>query len=121
MSATIYAVGSQGRITSLKPADTAEAVLYEAGAHDLPVAVQLIISNNSGGAVNATVRWSDGVTDYDIYATKSIAANDTLVQDFYLPLGRNGSVKVTSSSGGALTFSLVTITTGGANIGRGAR
>src|SRR3990172_5032816 len=80
---------------------------------DRPVIVGLVIANNTGGAVAATVRWGNGTTDYDILAAKSIAANDVYIPDLPpVPLRNGYTVKVTSGSGNALTFTLVVVSEG---------
>ena len=112
MSASSVNIGGQRRVIGLKPANTSEATMLTAG-DDRPVIVGLVIANNTGGAVAATVRWGNGTTDYDILAAKSIAANDVYIPDLPpVPLRNGYTVKVTSGSGNALTFTLVVVSEG---------
>ena len=112
MSAASVVIGGPRRIIGLKPANTSEATMLTAG-EDRPVVVGLIVANNTGGAVAATVRWGNGTTDYDIIAAKSIAANDSYFPDIPpIPLRSGYTFKVTSGSGNALTFTIVVISEG---------
>lgn len=77
-----------------------------AGATVLAVA----ISNNTGAAASATVRWRDdsAATDWDIIVAKSIAANDSLfIPEIIMPLRESDAIKVTSGTANALTFTLL--------------
>lgn len=81
----------------------------------IPTIVGIIIANNTGGAIAATMRWGNGSTDYDVLAAKSVAANDSYINnDVYLPLREGHTIKVTSATGNALTFTLVIVETGSA-------
>ena len=65
MTAASHTVDGTRRIISSTPANTSEATLYTA-AKENPVVVQLIITNLTASAANATVKWGDGSTDYDL-------------------------------------------------------
>ena len=82
--------------------------MFTAGERGAAV-VGIIISNNTGGAIAATVRWGDGSTDYDIYAALSVAANASEISEAYVELPESGTVKVTSATGNALTFTLTVV------------
>lgn len=112
MSDAAVPVGGQRTPKGLKPSDTNEATMYTAGK-EFPVIVGMAVANNTGSAANATIRWGDGSTDYDIIATKSVAAHDTLfLPDIFLPLREGYTIKVTSGTGNALTFTLIIVSTG---------
>tara|TARA_R110000822_G_scaffold50138_7_gene131223 strand:- start:5504 stop:5926 length:423 start_codon:yes stop_codon:yes gene_type:complete len=96
------------RPIGLAPTDTAEATLLTAGPEN-PVLVGLMISNITGSAAAATVKWGDGTTDYSIVTAKSIAANDTFFQDLFVPLVDGGAIKVTSGAGDALVFTAIVV------------
>lgn len=120
MTAAHVVIGGQRRIIGLKPSDTAQHTMLTAGA-DMPVVVGLIVANNTASGIAATVRWGDGTTDYDIIAAKSVAANDVYMPDMPpIPLRSGYTIKVTSGTGSALTFSLILAATGSATHGSDA-
>lgn len=120
MTAAAINIGGQRRAIGLKPANTNEATMLTAGK-DMPVLIGLIVANNTGSAANATVRWGNGTTDYDIVAAKSIAANDSYLPDLPpIPLREGYTIKVTSGTGNALTFTLVIASTGSTLYGPGS-
>lgn len=102
-------VPGKRRLVSLKPADTNEATIFTAGPYGATV-LAVVISNNTGTAANATVRWRDdsASTDWDIIATKSVGVNDTLyINEAVFPLRESDLIKVTSGTGNALTFTVL--------------
>lgn len=108
--------GGQRRPIGLRPANTAEATMFTAGK-ERPSVVGIIVANETGGAVAATLKWGDGSTDYRVLAAKSIGANDVYVLDgIFIPLKEGYTIKVTSGSGNALTFTLI-IAEGGSSFG----
>ena len=116
MSGFVNLGGGNRRLVGLRPANASEATMYTA-RKERPAVVGIIIANETAGAVAATVKWGDGATDYRILAAKSIAANDLYVLDtIFLPLKEGHTIKVTSGSGNALTFTLV-IAEGGSSFG----
>lgn len=122
MSALV-SVGGQRSIYGLTPADTNEATMLTAGK-DSPVVVGIRIVNLTGSAANATVKWGNGATDFAICDTKSVAARDYLdvLSDDglpFLPLREGYTIKVTSGTGGALAFTLITVSTGSTLYGPG--
>lgn len=118
MTASVTIGGQRTPIAS-KPTDTNEATIYTAGK-EVPVVVALIICNGTGSAAAATVKWGDGSTDYAIIAGKSIPANDSVIYDMLLPLREGYTLKVTSGTGNALTFTFVIVSTGSTTYGQGA-
>lgn len=111
MSAATVVISGQRRLIGLKPADTNEATMLTA-AKEFSVIVGVIVANNTGSAAVATVKWGDGSTDYDVISGKSVAANDSIYPDVFLPLREGYTIKVTSGTGNALTFTLVIVATG---------
>lgn len=108
MSAAQIALSGLPRSEALKPADTNEATLLATGDNGA-VLLQLVIANNTGSAADATVKWSDGTTDWDIVSGKAIAANDSEIIDAVIRLPSDGALKVTSGTGGALTFTATVV------------
>ena len=94
-------------------------IIAGSGILSLTVGATYIICNSTASAAVATVKWGDGSTDYDVIAGKSIAANSSEVYDLMLPLRENHTVKVTSGTGNALTFSFVIVSTGSTLYGPG--
>lgn len=111
-------VPGNNRLIGLTPANTSEATMFTAAA-ERPVVVGLIIANAHSSAVAATMKWTDGSTDYPILSAKSIAANDSFFQDVFLPLFDGYEVKVTSGSANMLTFTLVVVERVGSLQGQG--
>ncbi|MDP3971976.1 MAG: hypothetical protein Q8P61_03585 [Candidatus Nanopelagicales bacterium] len=117
MSVAQVVVGGTRRLVGLKPANTNEATMFTAGS-ERPVVVQIVVANNTGSAAAATIKWGDGSTDYDVISGKSIGANDSWIQDIFLPLFDAYTIKVTSGTGNALTFTLAIVEYSGALGGR---
>lgn len=101
-------VSGSRRLVGLAPANTSEATMLTAGDEN-PNIVGLIIANTTGSAAVATVKWGDGSTDYPILSAYSIAANTSYFQDLLLPLRSGYTIKVTSGTSNALTFTLVVV------------
>lgn len=118
MTATVNVAGPR-RVVGLKPGNTSEATMLTAGP-ERPMVVGVIIANNTASPAAATVKWGDGATDYDIISAKSIAANDSWFGEVMIPMLEGWTIKVTSGTGSALTFTLVLIETGG-NLGGSPR
>jgi hypothetical protein len=111
-SAHVPVTGTR-RLIGLTPANTNEATMLTGGP-ERSVVVAVYIANLTAGAVNATVKWGDGTTDFAIIDTFSIAARGYLHLDVFLPIVDGGTVKVTSGTNSGLAFSLVLIEFGGA-------
>lgn len=121
MVASIDIFGTR-RTVSVTPANTSEATLYAvpAGMKSADV-VALWIANLTASAANATVQWSDGTNDFSLIDTKSIAARDYHQPvEFFVPLPEAGSIKITSGTNSALTFTIVVVEFSGAVGGRQA-
>lgn len=108
MSSAQIALSGRPRSTALKPSDTNEATLITLADRG-GLLLQLVIANNTGSAANATVKWNDGTTDWDIVSAKSIAANDSTIIDPFIRVPDGGSIKVTSGTGDALTFTATVV------------
>jgi hypothetical protein len=113
MTAYVPITGTR-RIVSSTPANTNEATLYTSPAGPNNAVVQIWITNLTGSAANATVKWGDGSTDYSLIDTKSIAARDYHKVDCLIPMREAYTVKITSGTGSALTFTIIVIEFGGA-------
>ena len=111
MTASVDVSGTR-RIISATPGDTNEATLYTAVKGPVAV-VDIWITNLTGSAANATVQYGTG-TDYSLIDTKSIAARDYLKVECLIPLREGHTIKITSGTGNALTFTVVVIEFGGA-------
>ena len=85
------------------------------------VLVEILITNLTGSAANATVKWGDGSTDYSLIDTKSIAARDYHWVACLIPMRESYTIKITSGTNSALTFTVVVIEFGGAFGGNSAR
>ena len=105
MSVAFVSVLGSPRTASLSPTDTSDHTLIDVGSLGSAL-LQVIIANNTGSAATATVQWHDGTTDWDIYAGKSISANDTLIAELFIRLPENGAIKVASGTANALTFTV---------------
>ena len=106
MSTLINIPGVRRSVAST-PADTNEATLFTAGAKGATV-VWICISNRENAANLATVKWNNG-TDYPIYTSKSIAANDAEFKDLHIELPSAGTIKITSSDADELTFTITVV------------
>lgn len=118
MTAANVNIPGQRVIIPSKPSNTDPATVYTAGKES-PVVVQIFVCNNTGSAANATVKWGDGSTDYDVLNTHSVAAYSTEIFDVIIPLRESYTLKVTSGTGNALTFNFVIVATG-STLGRAA-
>ena len=110
MTAASMEVSGPRRIISSTPANTNEATLLTAG-EERPVIIQVMVTNLTGTAANATVKWGDGSTDYSIIDTYSVPARGFVVENFVIPLRETYTIKITSGTGSALTFSVVVVET----------
>ena len=110
MTANVTIPGPRAIVGS-KPTDTNEATVYTAGK-EFPVLVQLLICNGTGSAATATAKWGDGTTDYDMLNAYSVAAHSYVLLDVLIPLRENYTLKVTSGTGSALTYTFVIVSTG---------
>ena len=108
MTASNVVVPGPRRLVGLTPADTNEATMLTAGA-DGTVVVELWITNLTGTAANATVKWGDGSTDFAVIDTYSVAARMFLHEPVLLPLRKDWTIKVTSGTNSALAFTIVVV------------
>lgn len=108
MTAAQVPVPGARRQVSSTPADTNEATLLTAGKEN-PTVVEIWITNLTGTAANATVKWGDGSSDYSLIDTKAIAARDYLQAPCLIPLRDGYTIKITSGTGNALTFTIVIV------------
>lgn len=108
MSAASHDIPGVAAAYASTPANTNEATLFTAGKRG-GVLVQMYIANVTGSAANATVKWGDGSTDHAVVSVKSIAGNDYLHLDMNIPLREGQTVKITSGTNSALTFTAVVI------------
>ena len=113
MTASVNVSGTR-RIISSTPANTAEATLYTAPSGPNNAVVEIWITNLTGSAANATVKWGDGSTDYSLIDTKAIALRDYHKVECLIPMRESYTVKITSGTNSALTFTIVVIEFGGA-------
>ena len=100
------------RPIGLKPADTNEATLYTA-AKENPTMLKLHVANLTATPANATVKWGDGTTDYSIIDTFAVPARGYLVEDLVIPMKDGYTIKVTSGTANALTFTIIISEYGG--------
>ena len=107
MTGFVDLVGSR-RPISLTPANTNEATLMTAGK-ERPTVVEIWITNLTGSAANATVKWGNGSADYSLIDTMSIAARTYHKVDVLIPLREAYTIKVTSGTGNALTFTIIIV------------
>ena len=106
--AVSYNLGGRSRPISSTPADTNEATLFTAGPGNSVHG--LYITNMTGTDANATVKWGDGSTDYAVINTETIHANAGLFEpEFYIPLRENYTIKITSDTADALTFTIIVL------------
>lgn len=110
MSAAHVPLSGPRRIIGLTPANTNEATMLTAGKEN-PIVTEIYITNITGVTANATVKWGDG-TDYAILSAHAVANSVHL--DVCIPLRATHTIKVTSGTGSALTFSLVVVEVGSA-------
>ena len=103
-------IGQQ--LAQLAPADTNNASLYSPGDGLVGVNItQLIIANNTAGAIAARVFFDHDGTTYDattaLYYDKSIGANDSLVQALDIWMSDTaGNIAVRSATNNALSFTI---------------
>lgn len=113
MTASVNVSGTR-RIISSTPANTNEATLYTAPSGPNNALVEIWITNLTGSNANATVKWGDGSTDYSLIDTKAITARDYHKVECLIPMRESYTVKITSGTNSALTFTIVVIEFGGA-------
>ena len=106
-------VGLSGsrRPVSATPADTNEATLLT-GTAAREAVVQIWVTNLTGSAANATVKWGDGSTDYSLIDTHAVAPRDYIKEDITLQLQSGWTIKITSGTNSALTFTVMIVETG---------
>jgi len=117
MTAASVAVVGVPRSDGLTPGDTSEATIFAAGDKGA-IWVLLHVANLTGTTANATVVWDDGANDHAILDEYSIDAHDYVQVDLIVNLRSGNSIKVTSGTGSALSFTVTTIERTGANAGR---
>lgn len=69
--------------------------------------IGVILTNETGGAVNLLLDWYDGTTDNHIWK-KPVPANDSVVLDQPIRLLTGNKIKATAGSGNAITVTLIT-------------
>ena len=106
-------VGGQRRVIGLTPANTSEATLFTSN-DDATAVVGVWVANLTGTAANATIKWGDGSTDYAIISVFPVPARGYLVENVFIPLRDGYTIKVTSGTNSALTFTAVVMEAGGA-------
>lgn len=96
-----------------KPADTNEATIFTAGEAQATL-VALLLCNTDSGAQTATVQWSDGTTDWDIYTALSVAANTSVFAEPFIVIPAGGSIKITQGAASKITFHVTVVEDAGA-------
>lgn len=94
------------KIVSATPSGTSQVTLHTADG-TTPKVILLKIANLTASAANATVKWGDGTTDYSIIDTYSIPGRGYLIEDVLIPLSQGYTIKITSGTASALTFTIV--------------
>ena len=112
MTSNINLAG-QFRIDGLAPADTNEATIFTAG-EERPTVVELWAANKTASAVDCTIKWGDGSTDYPIVDTFSVPARGYLREACFIPLRNGYTIKVTAGTANGLTFTVVSVSGGSA-------
>ena len=112
MTSANIAISGQRRIVSSTPANTSEATLFTAN-DDTTSVVQIWATNLTAAAANATIKWGDGSTDYALVSVFSVPARGYLVEDVLIPMRDGYTIKITSGTGSALTFTAVVVEAGG--------
>lgn len=106
-SAHVNVIGHPG-IRSATPSDTNEATLFTAN-DDSSYVVAVWLTNLTGSNANATVKWGDGSTDYSLIDTYAVTARMFERIPCLIPLRNGYTIKVTSSTGSALTFTAIVV------------
>lgn len=107
----------QRRAVSSTPANTSEATLFTASGNNVTFA-WLHIANTTASAANATVKWGDGSTDYSIIDTYSVPGRGFVTEELMIPLRDGYTIKITSGTADALTFTVV-VAEGASAFGKG--
>lgn len=101
-----FNLAGKARPIASAPADTNEATLFTAAKGN--ALIGLWVANGTGSPANATVKWGDGSTDYPLIDTFAVPAYGYLIEpEIYIPLGSSYTVKITSGTANALTFTIV--------------
>ena len=105
MTAQVNVTGTR-RPIGLTPSDTNEATIFTAG-EAVTTLVQFWVANLTATAATTTIKWGDGSTDYPLISVFSVPARGYLREDCMIPLRPGYTVKVTSGTSSALTYSVI--------------
>lgn len=110
MTAANVPIPGTRRIVSATPSDASEATLLTA-ASEKPTVVQVLVTNLTNAAANATVKWRDSSasTDYSLIDTYPVQPRGYLLENLIVPLESGDLIKITSGTGSALTFHIVIV------------
>lgn len=101
------------RIVSNTPSDTSETTMLTAG-EERPVVAEIWITNLTASNADATLKWGDGSTDFSLIDTEQVDGRSRIGPiECTIPLRKDYTIKITSGTGGALTFSIVVVETVG--------
>lgn len=117
MTAATVAVYGAAKTYAAKPADTNETVIYAAGERGGTL-VSLLLCNNDGSARTATIQWSDGATDWEMYTALSVAANTSVEKEPFITIPAGGSLKVTQGTASGITYHATIVESLGVMSGR---
>lgn len=101
-------IRGQYQIIGLTPANTNEATMFTAGS-EFPVLTNIHVANVTASIADATIKWNDGSTSYSLIDTFGVPGRGYLVEDLFIPLRSSYTIKVTSGTANALTFTLVVV------------